>query len=115
LVEHVEAKENIIQRRFWVKHVAVELEQQVIDFVRSLPPQPRQALRRAVKNLQLEQGDIRALEGELEGLYRLRVQRYRVIFHYDLQRDRRVIRCVYAATRSIVYEVFAQRVRELLE
>ena len=51
-----------------MKQLAVELEQQVVDFVRSLPPQPRQALRRALKNLQLEQGDIRALEGELEGV-----------------------------------------------
>lgn len=98
-----------------MSRVAVELEQEVVDFVRSLPPQPRQALRRALKNLQLEQGDIRALEGELEGFYRLRVQRYRVIFHYDLRGDLRVIRCVYAASRSIVYEIFAQRIRELLE
>ena len=51
-----------------MKQLAVELEQQVVDFVRSLPPQARQALRRALKNLQLEQGDIRALEGELEGV-----------------------------------------------
>ena len=54
-----------------MSRVAVELEQEVVDFVRSLPPQPRQALRRALKNLQLEQGDIRALEGELERFYRL--------------------------------------------
>lgn len=98
-----------------MNQVAVELEQQVVDFVRSLPPQPRQALRHALKNLQLERGDIRALEGELDGFYRLRVQRYRVIFHYGLQGDQRIIRCVYAATRSIVYEVFAERLRELLE
>src|ERR1700739_3318852 len=98
-----------------MSRVAVELAQEVVDFVRSLPPQPRQALRRALKNLQLEQGNIRALEGELEGFYRLRVQRYRVIFHYDLRGDQRVIRCVYAASRSIVYEVFAQRITELLE
>jgi mRNA interferase RelE/StbE len=98
-----------------MNQVTVELEQQVVDFVRSLPPQPKQALRRALKNLQLEHGDIRGLEGELEGFYRLRVQRYRLIFHYNLRRDQRVIRCVYAATRSIVYEVFAERIRELLE
>jgi hypothetical protein len=47
-----------------MNQVAVELEQQVVEFVRALPPQPRQALRRALKNLQLERGDIRALEGE---------------------------------------------------
>src|ERR1700758_5679085 len=98
-----------------MNQVAVELEQQVVDFVRSLPPQPRQALRRALKNLQLEHGDIRALEGELEGFYRFRVQRYRVIFRYDLRGDHRGSRCIYAATRSIVYEIFAERIRELLE
>ena len=98
-----------------MSRVAVELEEQVVHFIRSLPPQPRQAIRRALRKLQEEQGDIRALEGELEGFYRIRVQRYRVIFHYDVQNDRRVIRCVYAATRSVVYEVFAQRIRDLLE
>ena len=45
-----------------MSRVVVELEQEVVNFVRSLPPQPRQAIRRALKNLQLEQGDIRALE-----------------------------------------------------
>lgn len=98
-----------------MSRVAVELEEQVVHFFRSLPPQPRQAIRRALRKLQEEQGDIRALEGELEGFYRIRVQRYRVIFHYDVQNDLRVIRCVYAATRSVVYEVFAQRIRDLLE
>lgn len=98
-----------------MSRAVVELEEQVVHFIRSLPPQPRQAIRRALRNLQQEQGDIRALEGELEGFYRIRIQRYRVIFHYELQNERRVIRCVYAATRSIVYEVFAQRIRDLLE
>ena len=98
-----------------MSRVAVEFEQQVVDFIRSLPPEPRQAIRRALRNLQLEQGDIRALEAELEGFYRIRVQRYRVIFYCDVWGDQRVIRCVYAAARSIVYEVFAQRIRDLLE
>jgi mRNA interferase RelE/StbE len=97
-----------------MSRLAVELEQQVVDFIRSLPPEPRQAVRRALRNLEREQGDIRALEGELEGLYRVRIQRYRVIFFYDVRDHRRVIRCVYGAARSIVYEVFAQRMRELL-
>ena len=98
-----------------MSRVAVELEQQVVDFIRSLPPQPRQAIRRALRNLELEQGDIRPLEGELEGFFRIRVQRYRVIFYYHTRGDQRVIRCIYAATRSIIYEVFAQRIRDLLE
>jgi mRNA interferase RelE/StbE len=94
--------------------VKVELERQVVDFIRSLPPEPRGVLRRSLKNLEREKGDIRALEGDLEGFYRLRVLRYRVIFFYHVSSERRVTRCVYAAPRSIVYEVFAQRLRELL-
>lgn len=92
----------------------VELEEQVVDFVRSLPPEPRQALRRALKNLEKEQGNISALEGELEEFYRLRVLRYRVIFHYRVHGRRRSIRCVYAGSRNIIYEVFAQQMRDLL-
>jgi mRNA interferase RelE/StbE len=92
----------------------VELEQQVVDFIRSLAPEPRQAIRRSLKNLESEQGDIRALEGELEGFYRLRVFRYRIIFFYRVRGKSRIIRCVYAAPRGIVYEVFAQSIRELL-
>ena len=92
----------------------VELEQQVVDFIRSLAPEPRQAIRRSLRNLQNEKGDIRALESELEGFYRLRVLRYRIIFFYHVRGKSRTIRCVYAAPRGIVYEVFPQRIRELL-
>jgi hypothetical protein len=44
--------------------IKVELEKQVVEFVRSLAPEPRQAIRRSLKNLENEEGDIRALEGE---------------------------------------------------
>jgi len=94
--------------------VKVELEQQVVDFIRSLPPEPRRLLKRSLKNLEKEEGDIRALEGDLEGFYRLRVLRYRIILFYQVPSERRTIRCVYAAPRNIVYEVFAQHIRELL-
>jgi mRNA interferase RelE/StbE len=60
--------------------IKVELERQVVDFIRSLPPGPRRAVRRGLKNLEQEKGDIRALEGELEGFYRLRINRYRINF-----------------------------------
>jgi mRNA interferase RelE/StbE len=94
--------------------VKVELEQQVVDFIRSLPPEPRRVLKRSLKNLEKEKGDIRALEGDLAGFYRLRVLRYRIIVLYQVPSERRTIRCVYAAPRNIVYEVSAQHIRELL-
>jgi len=92
----------------------VEIAEQVVTFIRSLPPEPRKALRRALSELEQERGDIRPLEGELEDFYRLRVGRYRVIFQYRVAGRRRSIRCVYAASRSIIYEIFAQQMHELL-
>ncbi len=92
----------------------IELEQQVLDFVGSLAPEPRRAVREALRKLEQEKGDVRALEGNLEGFYRLRVGRYRIIFFYHSERRTRQIRCVYAAHRTLIYEVFAQQLHEIL-
>jgi hypothetical protein len=43
------------------------------------------------------------------------VLRYRIIFRYDVRSETRVIQCVYAAERSLVYEVFAQEFAALLK
>ncbi|MGI8960861.1 MAG: type II toxin-antitoxin system RelE family toxin [Bryobacteraceae bacterium] len=92
----------------------IELETQVVTFVRSLAPEPRKAVRRALLRLEHEGGNIRPLEGELQNYYRLRVLRYRIIFYYAVVGRKRTIRCVYAAPRNIIYEVFAQKIRDLL-
>ena len=70
----------------------IELSDQVVAFVRRLAPQPRQALRSALRSLAEGRGDIRALEADLAGFYRLRVSRFRVIFHYVLKDNRRILR-----------------------
>jgi len=90
----------------------VELEKQVVDFVRRCAPVPRRALRQAIRALAAERGDLRALEGPLEGYYRLRVGSYRVIFRYHTYRGRAGIRCVFAERRSIIYEVFERMLTE---
>jgi mRNA interferase RelE/StbE len=93
----------------------IEIEKQVLDFVGSLAPEPRRLIREALRKLAQEKGDVRALEGELEGFYRLRVGRYRIIFSYRRDGRRQQIRCVYAAHRALIYEVFAQEFHDLLE
>jgi mRNA interferase RelE/StbE len=93
----------------------VELERQVVRFVRTLPPEPRRTLRRALRGLEREAGDIRVLEGELSGFYRLRIGRYRVIFYYVWRGKARVIRCIYANDRRLIYEVFAHHFYRMLE
>ena len=76
---------------------------QVIAFIRCLAPEPRHAIKRALKELGQERGDIRALEGNLIGYYRLRIGRHRVIFSHAADG---AIEAVFIEERSIVYEIF---------
>lgn len=84
---------------------------QVLAFARTLAPEPRRRLRQALQELAAGHGDIKPLERELEGLYRLRVGRYRVIFRYV----GRQARCFYAAPRDIVYDVLTSQLKDFLE
>ena len=88
--------------------IEVRVGPQVEEFVKSLAPESRQALRRAIKGLSRERGDIKILEGKLAGWHRLRVASYRVIFMETAEAGTRVINCVYGSHRSVIYEMFAQ-------
>ena len=55
----------------------VRVEAQVEAFVKSLAPEPRRALRQAIKALAQDKGDVKRLEGKLSGYHRLRVGHYR--------------------------------------
>lgn len=92
--------------------ISVRIQQEVFDFLRKLPPQPRHALRVAIKGLARESGDIKALSEELDGFFRLRVGTYRVIFEYEIIAGRRMITCVFAGPRKWIYEVFQSRLLE---
>ena len=89
----------------------IELSSQVVSFIRGLPPDPRARIRRALRDLAHDKGDIRALEEPLDGFCRLRVGSYRIVFAYV---GRRTIQCVFAEQRSVVYELFAAEVRAVL-
>jgi len=92
--------------------IRVELDPQVADFVRSLAPEPRKRLRAALHGLEQEKGDIKQLEADLAGYTRLRIGAYRVIVRFYADRGNRVARCVFAEKRSVVYELFAEILRE---
>lgn len=93
----------------------VELSEQVLNFVRSLAPEPRRTLRQGLRDLEQERGDIKPLEGELASWCRLRVKSYRVILRYETVAGQRVARCVFAERRALVYELFAEAIKHLLE
>ena len=89
----------------------VLLARQVVDFVRRLPPEPKQRLRRALRDLSRERGDIKTLEAPLQGYCRLRVGGYRVVLAYG---RRGTIECIFAEQRSVVYELLLEQLRERL-
>jgi mRNA-degrading endonuclease RelE of RelBE toxin-antitoxin system len=93
----------------------VEISDQVLNFVRSLAPEPRRSIRLALRGLEDDRGDIKQLEGDLADWCRLRVTSYRVIFRYEMEEDRRIARCVFAERRELVYELFADAMRHLLD
>lgn len=92
--------------------ISVRVQDEVMDYLRRLAPQPRHALRLAMKALADEKGDIKPLTDELEGFYRLRVGSHRVIFEYEIIAAQRVITCVFAGPRKWIYEVFQSRLLE---
>jgi mRNA-degrading endonuclease RelE of RelBE toxin-antitoxin system len=78
---------------------------QVARWLRNLPPEPKQRVRAALKRLERCQGDIKPLQGELEGFYRLRVGGYRIVCRMI---SRSVVQLEYADIRDVVYEAFRQ-------
>jgi mRNA interferase RelE/StbE len=80
----------------------VVLAEQVVDRLRTLHPDERRRVRQALRELADGRGDRRPLEGRLEGFYRLRVGRFRIVYaHKD---DR--IEALFLERRSIIYELF---------
>ena len=92
----------------------VKASEQVEAFVKSLAPEPRRVLTRGLKELAHGKGDIKQLEGALEGFARLRVAGYRVIFTSRSEDGQRLIECVFAERRAVIYELFEAELRRLL-
>jgi mRNA interferase RelE/StbE len=90
----------------------VDVKQPVYDFIRRLAPEPRRALKKALKDLEHEHGDIRSLEQALAGYYRLRIGKFRLIFRYVNTGD---IEAIFVEERSMVYEVFEAQLLEKLK
>lgn len=92
--------------------IRVRIQEEVLDYLRLLAPQPRHALRMAIKGLAREKGDIKPLTNELEGFYRPRVGSHRVVFEYEMIDGERTITCVFAGSRNWIYEILQNRLME---
>ena len=80
------------------------------DWLGSLPPEPKRRIRTALRDLgERKLGDIKPLEAELAGFYRLRVGGYRIVFS---EHKGNIIRLQYADLRELVYEQFLKFLKE---
>jgi len=84
-------------------------------FIMSLAPDPRRAVRQAIKQLaegKLAGLDVRPLEGSLQGYMRLRVQTYRTIYKVTAEPRGPALTFVAAGPRSTIYEAFEKILAE---
>jgi len=81
----------------------VQVRAQVKGFIDTLGPESRKKLRLALRGLESERGDLLALKEKLSGYHRLRIGAYRVVYRYL---PGKVIECVYAEERSLIYHLF---------
>ena len=88
----------------------VIVAEQVRRYQGTLSPEPRRRLKVAILGLAEARGDTKPLQGNLEGLWRLRVGEHRVVYRHNAGR----IEVFYAAPRSVVYEFLAAHLHEIL-
>lgn len=86
----------------------VDWSEQVASFVNAQPPEPGHKLRLAIRALADGGGDTKALVDAMSGYQRLRVGPYRVIFREKFEEGGRVILCLFAERRAVVYEIFTE-------
>ena len=81
----------------------VQVREQVKGFIETLGPESRRKLRLALRGLESERGDCLPLKEKLSGYHRLRIGGYRAVYRYL---PGKVIECVFAEERSLIYHIF---------
>lgn len=76
-------------------------------WLQTLSPQTKRNLRAALRLLAQGKGDVKSLQRDLEGYYRLRVGEHRIIFRYTPGKSGPECFCTFAEARDVVYEQFA--------
>ena len=90
----------------------MKVSDQIRDYLRQLHPSQRRAIKAALRSLEAEgEADVRVLSDELEGYYRLRMGKFRILFAYLPSGE---ISCEYINTRDTVYEQFTS-LRKIIE
>lgn len=87
----------------------ISASDQVAAWLTALPPQTKKRVRSALRNLTRGHGEVKGLQGDLEGFSRLRIGGIRILYR---QTSARELRLEYANTRDVAYEMFRQFLSE---
>jgi mRNA interferase RelE/StbE len=88
----------------------LDIPPHVADALRHLPPEITRPVKAALRAIAADPSIGAPLEGELKGLWRFRVRRFRIV--YAVERSRRRIRVMAVAHRRHVYDDLTQIVRK---
>ena len=87
----------------------IDLPPHVAEVIRHLPPEVKQGVKAALRAVAEDPALGEPLRRDLEGFWKFRVRRYRLV--YEVDRDARVVRIVAAGHRRGIYEEVSDRVR----
>jgi len=81
----------------------ISASEQVASWICAIPPQTKHRVRMALRGLAKGRGDIKGLQGPLEGFNRLRIGGLRIVYR---QISGKEILLEYANTRDVIYELY---------
>jgi mRNA interferase RelE/StbE len=81
----------------------------VAEVIRHLPPEVKRGIKAAIRALSDASASGEPLQRELDGLWKYRVRRFRIV--YAIDRRRKTIRIVAVGHRRVIYEEMADFVR----
>ena len=91
------------------RRFTLDIPPDVSDVIRRLPPDLKRGVRAALRALSANPHEGVPLVAELEGKWRYRVRRYRIV--YEIDSRARALRVVAVAHRRLIYEQLAARLR----
>lgn len=80
------------------------IEDQVLKFIQRQPPETRQRIRQVLHDVESGKTFPEPLEEELDGFYKLKVERIRIILQMDQSSGGPVFKAVFGQRRAVVYE-----------
>jgi mRNA-degrading endonuclease RelE of RelBE toxin-antitoxin system len=84
-----------------------EIRSGVAEAIRALPPEVKRAVKAAIRTISADPTAGEPLQGELEGRFKYRVRRYRIVYRID--RVTKVVDIIGVGHRRNIYEELAEQ------